>query len=119
MVDWTKPLQTNGLPPKPARLICDDLKRHSGITRAVAVDHGIDERVYYVAASGFVPGCIFRIVNAPQRHNGYINVYRETCGRLNVSALYPTATEAAENADYAGFIIAAAVPVEFVEGQGL
>jgi hypothetical protein len=114
MIDWTKPLQTTHTPPCPARLLCSDLKDRDGRTHLVSACVGANEFLFLAKADGVVPYCNIRIVNAPQKHLVYTNVYRDADG-LKFSRPYNT-PQAAINAAL-GNPIAVAVPVEFTEGQ--
>jgi hypothetical protein len=114
MIDWTKPLQTTHTPPRPARVLCSDLKDTEGKMYAVAAFVDGNELMYRVYPDGVVYSSKIRIVNAPQRHLVYANVYRDADG-LKFSRPYDT-PQAAINAAL-GNPIAVAVPVEFTEGQ--
>ena len=115
-VDWDKPIQTKD--GRPARLL--GMRNHPKFPRVIAVPaYGGDgfERVDTCTEDGRICGVIgphfSDIVNAPQRHVRWVNMYADVS---SITGLY-TSREAADKGAFGQRI--ACLRIEFEEGQGL
>lgn len=110
MIDWTKPIQTTHKPPRPARVLCTDLRVTSGPI-VVAVDHCGTEDTWRVCVDGRLPDITsFKLVNVPQKHVRYVNMYNDD----GSGSAWMTKQAADQGA---ASIRIACVRVEFTEGQ--
>jgi hypothetical protein len=120
-VDWTKPLQTAEVPPRPVRCISPGRKDICGFHRVILIDSGPCEAVIAANDEGLVAGSGIFVVNVPQKHTRYANVYRRSDNdeQFVGGSLSESVGTAVHIAKGMPRLVAVAVPVTFTEGQGL